>query len=204
MCRVILIWFLISIFSCASNVTAQDKKKDLAVTAKEFFTVWLLKRDVEKALKFVSPNAVIGSCMTPKHLEAKKTITRAEILGVFRQLLGNREQIPLAVNLDQLIGSHDTDLFSDETIIPVTHSLDKYFRIFTLKPLADPLDNGYVCKFDERISFRKVVARPDVHYLITRIKPVENCPSVILTTLWAKEGDVWRILTMDTSTDDGT
>src|SRR5262245_38088434 len=71
-----------------------------------------------------------------------------------------------------------------------------YFEIFRLNVKAKGEDIRYICKFDERKSFREAVTRLDVYYVVTEVKTTKSEIDVELEFLWVKEGNSWRILTI--------
>lgn len=146
-------------FSGTHNFWGQDRelKDNPAATANAFFKTWLLDRDVKGAMTYISPQSVLGTCMLPESLERKKTLTRRDISSVFRKVLdGVVSKIPRQKSLDQLIAAKGTDLFSAENIVLVEHQFESYFRLFSLNPAKERGDVAFVCKFDERKSFRNV------------------------------------------------
>jgi hypothetical protein len=201
MLRALLIGVLISSILLSSSLAVRanvaDSKEDLALTAERFLTSWLLKRDEGTALKYVATNPILGSCMTPESLERKKRLSRADIAQVFRKALSwtlvrTREAPTLADALD----STPSVPRSDSNVTFFDHSMPQYFQIFRLKPTADPSDIAYICKFDERQSFRAAVARPSVYYLFAKVRGKASRPALRVETLWVKEKGRWRILTM--------
>jgi len=203
--KIRVICFIVLLFLCGNNIEAQtpSTEQDIAISAEEFFSVWLVQRDVNKALNFLSPNAILGSCMLPEHLEKKAYISKKELRSAFRLILTDTIRYTNKNRkLNELISSEGTDLFSEETIIPVKHHAEQLFRIFTLKPLENASDVKYVCKFDDRKTFRDKVATPNVHYVVSKLTLKEKTPPIVVITLWVQEKDGWRILTMDLSTNE--
>ena len=71
----------------AGRANPSDGKEDLAATAKRFLTSWLLRRNEDEALRFVSTHPILGSCMIPESLAGKSLLSRGEIFDVFRKVL---------------------------------------------------------------------------------------------------------------------
>ena len=168
----------------------------LAVTAEEFFRVWLLRRDVKAAMNFISPSPILGSCMTPDHLD-DKILTRANVRGVFREALTHTLKItPRAKTLSAVVESHGAIPAEDDNVIFAKHRRERYFQIFRLKQYEWPDYAAYICKFDERKSFREAVGRPDVYYLVATVKRDALHEPLDLEILWVRHRGRWRILTM--------
>jgi hypothetical protein len=189
---------------CASVGRSQSDAEQLSTTAKEFFHGWLVNRKTESALKYLSSKPVLGTCMTPKSLEKKTNLTRGDIQGVFRNALDvTLQKISPEKKVEDLITGSNADFMSGVSWAnEVKHPFQKYYTIYSLKPLDDVKDNGFVCKFDERKSLLKTVSSPNVYYLFTRIKVQKKYQPFVLITLWVKEKNEWRILTFSVTTDD--
>ncbi|MFN0278548.1 MAG: hypothetical protein ACKVRN_08100 [Pyrinomonadaceae bacterium] len=93
------------------------------------------------------------------------------------------------------ISSDGTDVISDSDSDFINHKNESYFRILRLKPFEDVSDNGYVCKFDENLSFRQKISAPNVYYVLHQIKVKEKFQPFGLLTLWQREQGKWKILT---------
>lgn len=197
-------WRLISILVLSLLISGDAKsaqrslnEEELTVEARDFFTTWLLHRNAEEAVKYISANPILGSCMTPDYLDKKERLSRDDILKVFRAVLTKTlERTPEAKSLSELVDSSEGIPPEDDNVIFVSHSLEQYFQIFRLKPVKDPSSIAYICKFDERKSFREAVARRNVYYLVARVKGKESCPDLNFELLWVKERGAWRILTI--------
>ena len=181
----------------AQPARPSSDEDELAAAAGDFFRTWLLARNIEEAMKFVSANPILGSCMTPGRLDKKKILSRADVLGVLREVLTHTlTRTPEAKSLSQLVDSSGGIPEEDGNVIFARHRMEEYFQIFRLKPVEDPTDIAYICKFDERRPFREAVARPDVYYLIAKVKGKDSCEPINFELLWVKEHGSWRILTI--------
>lgn len=179
--------------SGVAQTPSQDE--ELAVAVKNFLTVWLSDRNVTEAMTYISKKPILGKCMTPDSLE-KKRISNQDILAVFRRVLTRAMGKSSArQDLSQLIDASGGPPLDNDSIVVVRHSMEQHFQIFKLKP-AKPENLGYICKFDERQSFRRRVAAPDVHYVITTLKNRRSSTPLNFELLWIKESGHWRILTM--------
>lgn len=200
MLRPLMIGVLISCIlssSLAARANPSDAKEDLAVAAKRFLTSWLLQRNEDQALRFVSTHPILGSCMTPESLAGKKRLSRGEISDVFRKVLNSTlARTEEARTLEELLDPSPSIPLSDKNVTFVRHSMPKYFQIFQLKSVNNPSDIAYICKFDESQSFRAAVARPSVHFLFTKVRGKASHPTLTVELLWVKENAGWRILTM--------
>lgn len=103
---------------------------------------------------------------------------------------------PEAQNLSELVDSSGGISSEDRNVIFVKHQLESYFQIFRLKSDKNPNDIAYICKSDERKSFREKVFGPNVYYVIAKVKGKEACEPINFELLWIKERGGWRILTM--------
>jgi hypothetical protein len=179
--------------SGVAQTLSQDE--ELAVAVKDFLTVWLIDRNVTEAMTYLSKKPILGKCMTPDSLEHKR-ISNHDILAVFRTVLtramGKSDE---RRDLSQLVDASGALPFDDDSIVVVRHSMERYFQVFKLKS-DKPGNLGYICKFDERQSFRRRVADPDVHYVITTLKNRDASAPLNFELLWIKESGHWRILTM--------
>ena len=135
--------------------------------------------------------------MTPDYLSKKESLSRDDVLNVFRKVfVTTLERTPEAQNLSGLVDSSGGIPSGDGNVIFVRHAMEQHFQIFKLRHVKDPSDIAYICKFDERKSFREQVARPNVYYLVAKVKGKDASPAVNFELLWVKEGAGWRILTV--------
>jgi len=143
----LLIVSLLSISAAESPRPSSDEEA-LAVTAKGFFTTWLLHRNAEEAIKYVSARPILGSCMTPEHLNKKKSLAREDVLNIFRKVFATTlGRTSKAQNLSVLVDSSGGISSEDGNVIFARHPMEQYFQIFRLKPVKDPSDIAYICKF---------------------------------------------------------
>jgi len=178
------------------SVRPVSQSEALAATAEEFFRVWLLRRDVKAAMNFISPNPILGSCMTPDHLD-EKILSRANVRDVFREVLTYTLKVtPKEKTLAAVIESFEAIPAEDSNVIFAKHRRERYFQIFRLKPYEWPDYVAYICKFDERRSFREAVGRPNVYYLVATIKRDVLHGPVDVELLWVRQRGRWRILTI--------
>lgn len=201
MLRPLMIAVLISSILVSSSLAVRgnvfDKKEDLAVTARGFLTSWLLRRDEREALRYLATNPILGSCMTPQSLERKNRLSRSDISNVLRKAMSSSlARTVEARTLDELLDSNPSIPLNDMNVTFVSHSMPRYFQIFRLKSVTNPSDIAYICKFDERPSFRVAVARPTVYYVFTMVRGKASFPALAVEMLWVKQKGRWRILTM--------
>ena len=183
--------------AAAKSVRPSSRGDELAAAARDFFTAWLLRRDIDGAMKFVSRNPVLGTCMTPDRLDHKAVLSREDVLGVFRDVLTHTLKVTnKAKTLSTLVDSSGGIPSEDSNVIFARHRLERYFQIFILKPREDPTNIAYICKHDERRSFREPVTRPNVYYLVATVKRKAEYEPVNFELLWIKESKRWRILTI--------
>ena len=193
----ILISFLLVGSSPTVRGQVPDTNEDLAVSARGFLTSWLLRRNGSEALKYLAKNPILGSCMTPQSLEGKRRPSRSDISNVLRLAMSSSlTRTVEAQTLDDLLDSNPIIPSNDVNVTFVSHSMPKYFQIFRLKSGTNPSNIAYICKFDERPSFREAVARPNVYYVFTKVRGKTSFPSLAVGLLWVKEKGRWRILTM--------
>ena len=193
----ILIILSILDIAAAKSARPSSKEEELAGTARDFFTTWLLRRDIHGAMKFISTNPILGSCMTPDRLDEKGSLSRADVLAVFRDVLTHTLKVtPKAKTLSKVVNSSGGIPSDDSNVILARHRLERYFQIFTLKPVEDPTRILYICKFDKRRSFREAVARPNVYYVVATVTRNSRYEPIDFEILWIKQGSNWRILTI--------
>jgi tetratricopeptide (TPR) repeat protein len=177
------------------NQTMQGE--DLALTVRDFLRRWLIQRDDAGALKYLSAHPLLGSCMTPEYADKKNRVSRKEISEVFQRALRMiLNRTPVARGLEALLEPAAVIPMNDENVVFFEHSMPQYFQILRLKPVKDPGDIAYICKFDERRSFRKAVAGSNVHYVFLKLRGQRSAPTLDVVVLWVKEKGGWRILTM--------
>ena len=182
---------LTAVGSGVAQTPSQDE--ELAAAVKNFLTAWLSDRNVTEAMTYISKKPILGKCMTP---DSRERISNQDILAVFRRVLtGAMGKSSARQDLSQLIDASGGPPLDNDSIVVVRHSMEQYFQVFKLKP-AKPENLGYICKFDERQSFRRRVAAPDVHYVITTLKNRRSSTPLNFELLWIKESGHWRILTM--------
>lgn len=193
----VLIFYLLPGGNGAATANQAAKEEDLVSTASDFLRTWLVQRDAARATKYLSAQPILGSCMTPQHLATKRNLTPKEISKVFHEALSialsrTRE----APGLEELLESPGVIPSNDNNVVFIEHSMPQYFQVLQLKSGKNPSDIAYICKFDERPSFRKAVARSNIYYLFAKVRGKESCPTLTVGLLWEKEGEHWRILTM--------
>lgn len=189
--------FLPCDISIAKSGRTISPGEELGAIARDFFTTWLVRRDIDRAMKFISANPILGSCMTPDRLNHKAVLSRADVRGVFRDVLTHTAKVtPRAKTLSKLVDSSGGIPPEDSNVIFAKHRLEQYFQIFTLKPFDGPNYIAYICKHDERRSFREAVARPNVYYLVATVKRKSEYEPVNFEILWVKQRGTWRILTI--------
>ncbi len=183
-------------------VQAQLPRPDskLPITVKDFLTTWLINRDLPSALRFVSSNAIAGSCIIPERLANKKKLSKHEVLSIFREMLDPTDS-PRWSKLDDVATSVGADLLGGAETISFGKEWQSYFHIYRLRSNSEASNTAFVCKFDDRESFRHKVAEAHVRYVITRLKSGRG-PSLIFTSLWIPEKGNWRILTMEIGSDE--
>jgi len=182
----------------ARSIHRLSNEEELAKTAEKFFNAWLLKRDDKQAMTFISAHPILGRCSTPDSLEGKKHLSNDEIRSVFHTaFVASLTQIPRVSNLSGLLDVSGGVSAEDSNVKFSSHSLESLFELFQLrihKPASEVA--YYVCKFDERKSFRDRVSGVGVFYMTTTLKRQVPCTPVTLEFLWVREGEKWRILTI--------
>lgn len=176
--------------------TSSSDTEELAATVKAFFTVWLLERNVPGALKYVSAHPILGNCATPEFLDRKGNLSQKDIVNVFQQAFSSAlTNLPKQKQITDVIESAGYIPSNDLHTLVVDHSMKSLFELFSLK-VNKGEDVRYICKFDERKAFRERVSRPDIYYVVTKIKGDNPQNYAVLEFLWIKEGNAWRILTL--------
>ncbi len=203
------------IFSCVvllcislSAVSAPDLEKattieeDLALTVNKFFSDWLVQRNVKAASDYIASTPILGTCMMPEADKEKPIITRDAVIVILNQVFVSAlEAVTKRQRLSEAIVSPEMVSAKDGNIVLIDHSMKMLFQLFRLK-IGNKAENiRYICKFDERKSFRERVARPDVYYVISEVKVERKSHGVKLETLWVKEKKNWRLLTMAVAED---
>ncbi len=186
---------------CIPNVAASHQvpsdEERLVSTVQEFFTSWFVNRDIKKAMKYISTTPIIGKCAAPDDLEKREPISQRAIMGAFQQLFTNGlGAVARKSRLSDLLESPGYISPNDRNVTTVNHPAKQYFEIFRLNVKRVEDEVRYICKFDERQSFREAVSRPNVYYVVTRVKVDDPKDNVELVLLWVKEGRAWRILTI--------
>lgn len=183
----------LSTLMMSSIVHAQTKvsnvDQDVADVANGFFIEWLINRNVEKALNYVSPNKFVSKCFAPEGLRKDKTVRE-----LWKRVLSDiLRKSPRSKKLENLIGPTDISADDPEIVFP-TVSGNNYFKLYRLRPEA--ADALYICKFEKDEAFRRAVGNPSVYYVEVTIRGKKGTDPVELVLVWGKEGDEWRLLTM--------
>ena len=193
----VLITCILASGTASSSGRPRASKEDLTDTANRFLTSWLVRRNIGQALRYVSKSPMLGNCMIPEDLPKEHPFVRTEILNVFRKTMDSTlARTPTARSVSEVLDSSPTISPDDTNVAFVSHSMPNYFQIFQLKTVKDPRDIAYVCKFDERQSFRAAVAQPTVYYLFVKVRGMQSVSPLSVKLLWRKEKAGWRILTM--------
>ena len=189
-----------SLLCSLATVSAQNipsEEAGLVNTVEEFFTTWLVKRDAKSATKYISSTPVIGKCAAPDELDNQDQLPRKVIVDVFQRLFtSSLSAVPQKQQLSDLIKAPGYISSKDRNVVIIDHATNPYFEIFRLNVKAKGEDIRYICKFDERKSFREAVTRLDIYYVVTEVKTTKSENDVELEFLWVKEGNSWRILTI--------
>lgn len=183
-----------------SDATATEKA--VASTVYRFFTDWLVQRNTQAATGYIAASPILGTCMMPEADRKKPMIARDKVVDLLNQVFANAlEAIPKQQQLSEIIMSPEMVSANDGNIVLIDHSMKALFQLFRLKDGKKTENIRYICKFDERKSFRVKVARANTYYVITEIKVEGKQRGVKLETIWVKEKKNWRLLTMAVAED---
>ncbi len=203
---------LISILTllCSSIVGADSRKASedeikLTRTIEQFFTDWLVKRDPEAAIKYVSSKAILCKNVIPDEFKSKDKLSQEDINHIFKQVftLTLKHSQPSDKLANSISSSKDFAVDTDNTI-SIEHPNRKLFELFLLNITKGKTaqDFGFICKFDESPSFRQAVGQPTSYYVMTKIQFLPDIISEAypdnkfpFEMVWVKEGNDWHILT---------
>lgn len=185
---------------------ASEDEIKLAKTIEQFFSDWLIKRDVEATMKYVSPDAILCNKSLPEELISKGKLSKEDILPLFQSCFSNALQTTKKNKSlsDSISSSYDFVAITDD-VISIEHSERKLFELFVLNITEERTaqDFAFICKFDETPAFRKAVGKPTCYYVMTNIHliPEENTQATPtgefpFEMVWIKEDSEWRILTI--------
>lgn len=189
----------------ADSRKASEDEIKLTKTIETFFTDWLIKRDVQKAMSYVSSKAIFSKTALPDEFQSKDKLSQGDVNEVFerifRQIL---EYSQLSDKLETSISSSYDFLATTDDVTSVEHTKRKLFELFVLNITKEKTaqDFAFICKFDETPEFREAVGKPTCYYVMTDVRfssavvaevQVDKFP---FEMVWIKEANDWRILTI--------
>jgi hypothetical protein len=175
----------------AQSPTASFKSPEgLSLSARSFLQAWVVRRDVPKAMQFVTAKPVLArECNLPDgiHQVPRSSVRRRKIIEL--TLLTGLKVFPKYESLDSAV---------KPTEIPVSYWFDAnddaLFQVLRIRPGHE----GYLmCKFEQNKGYRKTLLRPDVYYVSFRLTNMDDSPYYEQwISLWAKEHRRWRLLSL--------
>jgi hypothetical protein len=156
--------------------------------ANTFLTEWLVNRDIDAAMGFVSASPILGRCALPPQYEGIKLAAndnRAAIESILRQVNAVTPPRTKLSELTERLGITPPDETNIAEEMP--------FELFTLTHGIDKAT--MLCKFDQTTNFRLAFKRPGVSYLVFRIKTREVA-DFDWVIAWVQEEDAPRILSV--------
>jgi hypothetical protein len=176
-------------YGSQSGLTFNDSAA-LSASAKLFLSAWLVKRDVREAMQFVATKPVLAQkCdlppnmrKVPRSANQRRNIVEQGLSAVLK-VFPKYESLTSAIEPTEIPAS---DWFEVEDT--------DAFQIMRIKPGND----GYImCKFEESGEYRKAMLRPDAYYVSFKLKNMNECSYYEeWSSLWAKEGQQWRLLSI--------
>ena len=150
---------------------------------------WLVKRNVDTAMRYVSARPVLGKCARSPALTGKKRVSPEEYkVGV--------EWILVQVTKWARPGRTLADVIQPMEITPPMEqniARGEPFVLFSLAYIFD--DAAFICKFDDDVEFPRAFASPNVWYLVFKLKVPES-PYLSFILAWRKEGEEWRLFSL--------
>lgn len=201
---------LVLVLLSTSTVGADSRKAsadeiDLTKTVEQFFTDWLIKRDVQAAMRYVSSKAILCNKELPEEFQSKDKLSQEDVNKIVEQIFS--QILKYAQSGDKLessiSSSYDFVALTDD-VISIEHSERKLFELFVLNITEGKTaqDFGFICKFDETPAFREAVGKPTCYYVMTNVlfssavtaeAQIDKFPFEMVLV---KETGGWRILTV--------
>lgn len=161
--------------------------KKITCTVKAFLDNWLVKRDPDSAMKYVSYSPVLGICARPEPLVGKSEISATEyrtaiewILSQFLNLCPRGDSLEKIIEPTKITPPEEKNIAQGEP-----------FDLYSLRHIYHTAT--FICKFDHNPSFRKIFDSPDVWYLNFRLK---GRVELSWTFVWKYEDNEWRIISL--------
>lgn len=210
---VIMVFILALLFTPMAKADSRKVSEDeikLTETIKAFFTHWLIKRDVQRAMRYVSSRAIFSKTALPNEFKSKDKLSQKDISKIFGQTFS--QTLKYSQSSDKLgtsISSSYGFMAKNDSVISIEHLERKLFELFVLNiKEGDTAQNfAFICKFDETPTFREAVGKPTCYYVMTDVRfsssvateaQVDKFP---FEMVWIKENNDWRILTIGTIED---
>lgn len=171
------------------NNSAFKDSVEVAAAAKSFLHAWLVNRNVKEAMEFVASKPVLSQkCDLPPGMKSvpASLVKRREVV----------QQI-LSTSIKSFPRYDSLSLAIERTEIPSADWFDLVeangFQLLRIKSGHDGL---VMCKFENNVSYRKSMLRPDGYYLLFKIKNIEDESLREWISLWAPENNQWRLLSI--------
>lgn len=199
--KLVLVSIVVLFLGATTSTRAQSSSSDnLSFVVLDFYEAWLGTRNVSKASSFISSRPILPSCMTPP---GKGMISGNEAHTLIKKMLTvTLKKVENGAKVRDIITGEKASLISDDVAEPIKHVNDSLFSMFLLKGFDDISDNGFVCKFEEDSAFLAAVSSADVRYVYSRMNFRKEFQPFTLLTVWKKENEKWKILTISVATDD--
>lgn len=190
----------------ADSSKASENETKLAKTIEAFFTDWLIRRDAQTAMKYVSSKAILCNKELPDELQSKGKLSQEDVNRIFEQVFSRTlEYLHPSDKLEASISSSYGFIEKSDSVISIEHTKRDLFELFRLNITEGKTaqDFAFICKFDETPVFREAVGKPDSYYVMTNMQFLPDIISKAFPDnkfpfqmVWVKEASDWRILTI--------
>jgi hypothetical protein len=171
-----------------NNAAFRDSVSVVAA-AKSFLSAWLVKRNLKEAMGFVASKPVLsrkcdlppGTKRAPGSPLRKREVIR-QFLSTSMKSFPRYDSLSLAIERTEIPSADWFDIEEGDG-----------FQLLRIKPGHD----GYLmCKFEENVSYRNSMLRPDAYYFSFKVKDMQDERLREWISLWAPENHQWRLLSI--------
>lgn len=143
------------------------RKGELVHTVTAFLDAWLVRKDVDAAMRYVSAAPILGKCSLPPALARRSSLSGRDFRRGIRSILS---LVAAKTPSEKILGT----VVKPYGAVPPGEPSVNEGQPYDLFSLREFKDAALVCKFDQSASFRRTFERPGVWYSTFEIKSPQH------------------------------
>ena len=168
-----------------------EEPERIEMVSREFFDIWLIKRDVDAALSFIDEHPVMPTCLADKRRGTTWWTTRKRVVHELRPAFERIARDSKGkTKLEDIIASQTAKLVYPR----VSHDNADLFDIYPVNTELLNVILNNICRGEDRTNFFQtgITKRPELYLILFHFKA-----GLKVTSLWARNGDKLRIISLD-------